>query len=280
MELKPYLMLLTILSTVAVTFNCHSQTVDAKDRINEVKRDTAFLYAEATMTNPDSASLGAKAILEVLVREWANREFPDSQIELCLAKAQEHTNEIVALRGRNMYRAFVYVDKRKIMLSSSKSENIPSQNLVKKDTLQQSVEAVSIENEHTSFPLMTKTDVVEPEFNKTVDIPKPSSSQSVRETPLLKLTYLEEQMVAIRQFEDIQPFITNLYNERRVDSNGYGKYSTLPVTGDCYLFVYNRQGNVVATLKRTDGNYINLNTLQSDALSRFSECGAIWLQLK
>jgi len=90
------------------------QTADVTKSINTIKSDKQYLYAEATMKTQDEALEGAKAILETIVSDWINEQYPDKDIELCIVKAKDHCQQLQTQRG-NFYRAFVYVRKNDIL---------------------------------------------------------------------------------------------------------------------------------------------------------------------
>lgn len=88
----------------------------------------------------------------------------------------------------------------------------------------------------------------------------------------------ETRMVSVQRFDDIYPYITGLSYKNILKE--YGKYATLPASGECYMFVYNKDQEVVACLKRTDGRQINLGTRHTDDIKNYKNCGAIWFTLK
>ena len=93
------------------------------------------------------------------------------------------------------------------------------------------------------------------------------------------LTSDEETMAAIFNFSEIEPYVKSLKSERRI--HAYGKYASLPVEDPCYMFVYNKEGSVIAVLRQSeDGKQINLRTLKDDNVRNYKNCGAIWLQFK
>ena len=56
---------------------CKAQTAaDVAKIINKVKRDTMFIYAEATMKDLNEAYNGARAILEMKVGDWVREQHP------------------------------------------------------------------------------------------------------------------------------------------------------------------------------------------------------------
>lgn len=95
----------------------------------------------------------------------------------------------------------------------------------------------------------------------------------------VELTPDEKDMVAVADFPAIEPYVKNLKSDGRL--RAYGKYATLPEDTNCHLFVYDRDGQIAAVLRQTeDGKYYNLRTLQEDNVKNYTNCGAIWLQLK
>ena len=89
--------------------------------INKLKRDTMYIYAEATMKDLNEAYNGARAILEMKVGEWVRAQHPAEGIELCIVKAKEHFVQLETRRG-DFFRAFVYVKKSDILPVADTSE--------------------------------------------------------------------------------------------------------------------------------------------------------------
>ena len=227
----------------------HAQSV-AQD-INKVKRDTMYIYAEATMKDLNEAYNGARAILEMKVGDWVREQHPAEGIEVCIVKAKEHFMQLETRRG-DFYRAFVYVRKSDIMPVADKSEV-------------------------TVFEVapVTKSNQIEakPAIIVTEEMPQVEEKQQV-----LELTPEEKQMKLIRSFYDVEPYIKGLKSKGRLKE--YGKYATMPENEDCHLFVYDKQGNISALLRKSGAMQYNLNTLKEDNIKNYKNCGAIWFQLK
>lgn len=89
----------------------------------------------------------------------------------------------------------------------------------------------------------------------------------------------EEQLVQIRLFSEVEPHIKKLQNSGKLEA--YGKYKDMPTSAACILLVYDKNGDIVATLRRTaEGEFLNLKTTREDDIKNYKGCGAIWLQLK
>jgi hypothetical protein len=95
---------------------------------------------------------------------------------------------------------------------------------------------------------------------------------------VLELTPDEKQMTQVKSFYDIEPYIIGLQSKNKLVA--YGKYAKMPTNEDCHLFVYDKQGNISALLRKSGANQYNLNTLKEDNVKNYKNCGAIWFQLK
>jgi hypothetical protein len=224
----------------------YAQSQDVAKQISNIKRDTTYLYAEATMKDLDEAFVGAKAILEMKVGDWIRGQKANEGVEVCIAKAKDHCFEVQTRRG-DYYRAFVYVKKSDIMPVTDKNEVVVFQ-------------------------------VAPQEAEKSSANDAISEEAPVESKPGIILTSDEQQMKSITSFYDVEPYIKDLKGKNRLIA--YGKYATLPADEDCHLFVYDKQGNISALLRKTGDIQYNLNTLKEDNVKNYKNCGAIWFQLK
>lgn len=242
---------LIMLFWLAITGVAHTGAQTASDvtkEINRIKRDTMYVYAETTMKDLDEAYNGARAILEMKVGDWVRSQHPNEGIEVCIVKAKEHFVQLETRRG-DFFRAFVYVRKNDIMPVSDKRE------------------VTVFEVEHAAKP-------AESVASHAIIIEETPVSQP----PALELTPDERQMRKIGKFYDVEPYIKDLKKKGKLKN--YGKYATMPEHEDCHLFVYNKQGDIVALLRKAGTTQYNLGTLKEDNVKNYKNCGAIWFQLK
>lgn len=127
------------------------------------------------------------------------------------------------------------------------------------------------------FIYVSKRDVL-----PVVEIPEPPVEVE-EPVPVLEdvldpeLTPDEESMAAIFKFDEIEPYIKGLKSEGRL--HAYGKYASMPEDDPCYMFVYDKEGSVIAVLRQMqNGQHFNLRTLKEDHVRNYKNCGAIWLQ--
>ena len=230
---------------------------DAARSINAIKRDTTYLYAEATTSNLDTALYNAKAILEVKVQDWVREQHPNEGIEVCIAKAKEHSFDVRTRRG-NLQRAFVYVRKSDILPIANRSE----------------VMVFEVEKESEPVQATTPVEVL----SEDTQITEPEPESEPEPEPVITLTVQEQKILGIASLDDLNTFLTPYRRQSRL--NGYGKYSTMPKDADCHIVICDAQGQVIARFRhQSNGKVFNLNTLKTDAVESYGH-GAIWFQLK
>lgn len=88
--------------------------VDSQSDINAIKRDTSFIYAEATMKDAVEAQSGARALLELKICEWLRSKHPKLNADSLVSVSRVHWLDLVSRRG-NYSRAFVYVNKQVVV---------------------------------------------------------------------------------------------------------------------------------------------------------------------
>lgn len=241
---------LTLFLTFSLVSSSNAQTAaEVNKSINKIKRDTMYIYAESTTKDLSEAYSNARAILEMQVGEWVQKQHPSEGIELCIVKAKEHIMQLDTRRGE-LYRAFVYVKKSDIMPVADKSE-------VTVFEVAPIVESSQAE--------------VAPAIIVTEEAPK-------QEKPIIELTPEEKQMKQVKSFYEVEPYINGLKGKGKLQ--GYGKYATMPKGQDCHLFIYDKQGNISALIRKSGNLQYNLNTLKEDNVQNYKNCGAIWFQLK
>lgn len=245
---------LLFIITVAITSLsiCKAQTAaDVAKNINKVKRDTMYIYAEATMKDLNEAYNGARAILEMKVGDWVREQHPTEGIEVCIVKAKEHFIQLETRRG-DFYRAFVYVRKSDIMPVADKSE-------------------VAV------FEVAPVVKSSQPEAAPAIVISEDAPMEK-KADPVIELTSEEKQMKQVLSFYEVEPYINGLKGKGKLEA--YGKYATMPENEDCHLFVYDKQGKISALIRKSGNVQYNLNTLKEDNVKNYKNCGAIWFQLK
>ncbi len=268
--MKRFVFILSVYLCVSIiVYSQDMSTQEAIKNINKIKMDNNYLYAESTNKEWEEAFDNAKALLSVMISEWAMKN-EDKNVDMCVANSKEHILAIKTRRGE-LYRSFVYVkksdiipisDERNLMVVKMEKEN--EKETTPMISFSPVVEKVSTE-ENLNKPIARSTNV-------DTDIPEDMSD------PITVALVIENKMKQIHSFDEVENFVNQLKKENRLKKAG--KYKTMPDNEDCYLLVYNPQGTIPAVLRKKGSRYFNLNTHQADNIANYEGCGAIWIQIK
>lgn len=227
-----------------------------QQKINEIKSNRNYLYATGTSTaSEQEASDNAQDLLTIEIEEWLKEKTTDD-IAGYVAKSQQSLSMIRTQRGK-LYRAFIYVKKKDVLPYYKEEE----------------VMVVGFTD-----PQATNTDSIATERTIAEEPITPITEKPLIEEVVYTPTTKERAMIDVCSFTALNEYI----NQGRADGSiiEIGKYSTLPTTGTVYVFIHNRQGEIPACMKMTDGIAINLSTGKEDVIANYKGCGAIWIKYK
>lgn len=212
----------------------------AVKQINSIKMNSDYISGESTAETEEAAKENARALLEVNIEEWIrSKQKKVENLKGYIAKANNSILEVKTTRG-SRYRVFQYVKKSDIMTFDSETEIIAAP--IQQEVFQSVITPVK-------------------EEDITVEAPgyKPSDKG--------------QRMFTVKTFDEVKPFIM-----QTKDIRDYGKFSNMPVSGECYLFVYNREGDISAYLMKDSRGYMNVKTGNVDSIENYKGCGAIWFR--
>lgn len=249
-------------------FVAHAQTEDvttAVKKINAIKKDAKYLYAESTTSDWEQAYENAKALLDSEIEAWVKEQAKGKKDSLVaeakgyVARINNQVMEVKTRRG-NLFRVFVYIQKNNIMTYTDDDDFLVT-------SLVDSVEQGKTETIAESKAIVGTESVVETIADDSSD-----------------LSEEEKAFLALRKPQEIEPFLKKYTCE-------YGKLSTLPKLQYYHVIVFAKE-SIVAYLKLTslahvdaDGKSIpmyNLGSKQMDDLNdyRGKGWGAIWFIFK
>ena len=88
--------------------------VDPLNDINAIKRDTSYIYAEATMKDAVEAKSGARAVLELKIYDWLRNSYPGKNADSLITQSKNHWYDLLTNRG-NYNRVLAFVSKQVIV---------------------------------------------------------------------------------------------------------------------------------------------------------------------
>ena len=256
------------------------QPLTPQQQINAIKMDMdTYLFAESTTESWESALENAKFLLNIEIENFIKSLGLKDSVVGFVARASNKMMQLQSMRG-SRYRAFIYVKK---------SEIVPY--LAGEEVMYVSTDAHS---KITPFdPVKAAEEAAEKAAAEKAAAEKAAAEQAAAEQARLdsikaaeeaarleaaKLTDMERDMLAVTAGADIGAFVKELSNNNAIQA--YGTFKDMPENTDCLLFVYNRDKEIVAYLRKTGNTYFNLQTKQPDSITNYKGCGAIWFQPK
>lgn len=98
--------------------------VDPLNDINVIKRDTSYIYAEATMKDAVEAKSGARAVLELKIYDWLRNCYPEKNADSLVNQSKSHWCDLLTSRG-NYNRVLAFVSKQVIIpVQKHKERNV------------------------------------------------------------------------------------------------------------------------------------------------------------
>lgn len=260
--------ILLLLTALTVTYSClHAQ--NEQQEINEIKRSLNFIYATGTSTNSaEEASANARELLSLEIEQWLN-DYVEGDFSGYIAKSKQNVAEIKTRRGK-LARAFVYVRKSDI-LPYNNEESVMVVNTLEQEGTPVSVDTVTLARPGLDMSQVLSGQQTNPEIAQV--------TQQALSQPTFEVTANEKDMLAVRNLSQINRYIADGSKVGRVTS--YGKYdSTTRLFGKSYLFIFDKNGNVMAVLRKNGQDLINLSTGADEVIANYGRCGIVWCQCK
>lgn len=234
----------TLLAFFVVTVFAQS-TEEQKKKINSIKKDKAYLYAEVTTDNQQSALDLAEDYLNQEINKYVaeQKKLRNAQ-NIVLRNRQEFIESISLPRG-NMFRAFKYVKKSDIL----------------------AVDNAELRTNTQTVGATGKTESVTTTITSTV---QPTTTGSVKRDETIS------RILATKNFTELSNTFTQLKQEGRIGQ--YAKIKELKNPDEYVLIIYNRNNQIEAVLSEGKSR-TNLRTGQPDSTSKYPGRGALGVKI-
>lgn len=246
-----------------------AQEVGIKREINNIKRDTTYIYGEATLANKDDAFEMAKEQLHINIELWVKSILPNQKITSVAAKKIDNCCQALSLMRGNLYRAFVYVNKDDIYaLLPVNRIAIISDNKGHLET--PSTEMVSDIGSQLDIP---KADN---EQNHTPQLSDSSTTKNLPDKDLLTELFKASTLLEAKALLNSE-YYRNRYFYGNVRST---KDSRFIKENNAMLLIFNHSDKcmrAIVKIENTSGSIINLKTGDCDNLANYPDCDAIWI---
>lgn len=244
--------LFTLLMALLLTLPAISQESDSK-KINKIKRDSQYLYDEATMPDPQEAYEAAMELLNQRIDEYVKTKKKFKSSDNIIIKDIASKSERIQMARGERTRVFVYVKKSDIIPAenSTMRENAGKKEEEKDDT-------DKLKSEVT--PITPTGDAISGDASLRLSV---QWQQEVVDQLLGCATLIEAKALLNRQKTE--------YKVKRM-----GTQDNCRNTAECFWVVGDGSGNLVTVLGPGSTQRTNFRTLQPDALENYAGAAGIW----
>jgi hypothetical protein len=235
-------LIVAMLLPVSATFAQKNSYEAEKNTITEVKRaPELYVYAEATCKTVDEA----EAVVEEMFLENVNEYVAEvksgkGKSNVVVNDAKSISHEIKMPRGSNMHRVFIY---------SKKSDIISSEGPI-----------VVVNPAATVEPTAAET---APEVAPTYEIPA-----------------VAKEIAKVKTLKELGTTLPQMKRSGRISN--FDKYRNISDPSTWYLVLYDATGTISAVLTdvKSNGERVNVNTLNVDSLENYPKHAAIGVVIK
>lgn len=229
------------------------------DSINDIKRNMAFIYGEATEENRQHADSLARTDLLLNIQGWIlknTEQVADEDLDRRISRYIK----TISMKRADRIRVFVYVQKYDVMPLLA-DIGIHFSDSTARDVL------------HTPKKERVDTEKLLATSKKLSEIFAQSSDKPRTRNEVLN------KILKAKDFFELRTTLKTLIDQKAITSYGKGKTNKQPE--NCYWVIYDRAGNIKAVLGKGKDKRKNLKTNRDENLSNYEGkgFGAIWFQI-
>ena len=276
---------------LVITITLCAQQSDSK-KINSIKRNPSYLYAEATMETEEEAFNTAKEALMTYIQEYIDSKKSLSNANSVIVKDIANRCERMQMMRGDMYRVLVYVKKNDI-IPAANSETIdrPNSAVVKDTIVAVKADTTALKQADTMAVNAVAVDDGLPTVNEINNKPnvfgnnseeKEAVEQNMVETAAkLEIAWQQrviDELLEASALTEAKAMLNRFKAEFKVKR--YGSYNECKNIGESFwLIVENGGGSVKAILGPGADERTNFKTMIKDRLGNYSGYDAIWFTL-
>jgi hypothetical protein len=242
-------------------------------QINDVKRSSKYIYAEATLETETKAYELANELLMNQISEYMAEKGSLKNAETIVVKNVSGRAERLQMKRGTMTRVFLYVKKKDIILADNMRVIVNNERQQKKaetnfdSPSEIEVEQVdSIGSEYEMITDVDSLDVNEMNFNTAIASSYPTWQQEVIYT-LIGSSSIKNALYLIDRFR------------AELKIKRHGPASNCRNSAECYWIIFNDNEQVMTILGPGSDQRMNFVSFEKDTLKNYSGKTAIWFTL-
>ena len=276
-----------------------------KARINQIKRDSCYLYGEGTMPTKEEADELAMNNLVANIEEWCATQPGGDAPNMVGSSVLRGYPMMSTMRG-NMYRSFAYAHKSEILPSYAATTETPAEESAPAEEVAVApvVEAAPTVEAAPATTLTAEEQAALAELNISegaaatiaaatstaaaevatepapapIAEPAPAPVVVAEPEPAPAPSFPMDELVALKTIDEVKQFLGN-----HGDTCAHGDVTRsmdLEMVGQAMLIVYNISDGKVRTIldkKQENGKRVNYFSRYEDSTRNYKGCGAWWV---
>lgn len=250
-------------------------------QINQIKRNNAYLYAEATMESAEEALTMARELLIQQVQEYVEGKIKFDFSDDIIVKNINAKSETVSMMRGTMYRMFVYVKKSDIEAIDNATVINTNNNTVK-EVLKQSLPPTPAP-EPPAQPIVEASERVE-KVEETVM--KETSQEPVtvvkvyKENPDISCDIPQWQQQAINDLlesadiDEVKAKFNRMKTEYKLKR--YGTPDKCPSANNAFWVIFGQNGHVETVLGPGSSERVSFKDMSHSSLDNYKGQNALW----
>lgn len=248
-------------------------------QINDVKRSSHYISAEATMETEAQAYELAEELLSKQISEFASSQKTLKKAPNVIVKDVAGKAEKLQMSRGTMVRVFLYVKKDDIIAADNTRVLIQPQTQPE-ETIKTETDKKSAKKEKEK---QKKSGEVDEPFVSTVEPvsqPYDTTTSEGDKSLLLPISWQQaviDDLLACPTITEVRGLIARLHAEKKIKR--FGSADNCPNSSNSFWVIFNAENQVVTVLGNGQAERTNFRTLTKDTLSNYKGKGAIWFTL-
>lgn len=274
MKQKIFFAIVFVFVCIAAT----AQQASVGKQINEIKRNTIYLYSEATLADESDAKDLACELLLKQISEYIGTRLDITDSSNVLVKDIKAMSESLTMMRGTMYRVFVYVKKSDI-------EGVQNVTIIDKETIPNVGRSIPVRNEEENVKTNTKYTSTATETKPTVSVETThtiSTNNSVSVTSetagASNLEKWKQQAIYLllssNDIKDVQSKLNRLKAEYKIKR--YGTADNCRSVDQSFWIIFDEKGILVTILGNENNGRVDYKTMQKSSLDRYKGMNAVW----
>lgn len=266
--------LLFVISTI-ISFPALCQSISKQ--INDIKRSSHYITAEATMETETNAYELAQEILGKQIAEYASEQKSLKKSPNVIVKDVAGKAEKMQMNRGTMVRVFLYVKKSDIIAADNTRVLVQNAQASSQKSDTNSQQVSEEQRAQTSTDFVSFAETIEGDSYENTDSSRLQNTDILNDVQGGWQENTINEILLCKTVVEAKSLMDRLHTEMKIKR--YGAPSNCKSPEKCYWLIFDEQENIITVLGTGNSERTNFRTKGADTLANYSGKGAIWFTL-